>query len=266
MSETNNVNPVIKPQPKTIMQKKQLKNPRYVNKKNSQSIININKNAEQEIHDDVSDHEPNNNQNTDNIELSKTKPGKKCKKPEKRCAGLVGPDHTKACNRYVEEDVMYCKAHDYFKNLTDAEILKITKGEVTCCDRCRKWHFGTVKRCKDCYAECVANKKPKTTPKCNWKDRHLDNCRNNTFEETEYCKYHQYVINYTDEMKQLSKLCKGCNKIKYLIDGCDTCKDRAKINRGIHNEKKIICKGFVDKVPCTFEELENGYCGCILML
>ena len=181
---------------------------------------------------------------------------------KKRCCGLVGPDHTKPCNRFVDDNE-YCKAHEYFSNFSQEEIVQIKTGTVTCCDRCRRWHFGESIRCRTCMDQNnEKKKKAKSDKKCKWKDRNLDPCRKMAFETTEYCDVHQYVIDYTDHMKELSTLCKGCNKIKYLVDGCETCRKRAKQNR--EKDKTIvknICKGFIGDKPCNCEEKENGYCG-----
>lgn len=180
---------------------------------------------------------------------------------KKRCNGILAKGDQ--CNKYGEGDNIYCNSHLYFVDLNGDQINKIKNGEAKCCLRCRKWHFGKVEQCQKCKDYNNQLKQTKIADrKCKWKDRHLDPCRKMAFDDTEYCGVHQYVKDYTDEMKQKSKLCKGCMKIKYLETGCDICRERAKQNRGKEKlQEKIICKGFIDNKPCTFEALENGYCG-----
>ncbi|QKF93911.1 hypothetical protein QKU48_gp0453 [Fadolivirus algeromassiliense] len=178
---------------------------------------------------------------------------------KKRCSGIFS--NLINCNRYVDESNEYCEPHSYFSDLTTDEIDKIKNGKAKCCTRCQKWHFGQVERCQQCKNYNNQLKRDKNAyKKCKWNDRHMDQCRKMAFLDTEYCDVHQYVKDYTDEMKQLSKLCKGCNKIKYLENGCDSCRERAKLNRD-KGKDKIICKGMIDGNACRFEALDNGYCG-----
>lgn len=190
---------------------------------------------------------------------------KKSEKGTKRCIGIIGHKHTKSCNKYVEtDDDTYCDSHKYFIDLTNEEIEKIKDGEVKCCTRCNRWHFGNKKRCQPCidYNSKLQKEKKQAIKKCGWFDRHDDPCRRNAFEDTDYCDVHQYVKDYTEEMKEQSELCLGCVKVKYLVNGCDVCKVRAAENRAKAKlEPQIICKGYVGDEPCTFKADENGYCG-----
>lgn len=180
----------------------------------------------------------------------------------KRCSGIVRHQHTKQCDRYVDEKIEYCKHHTYFNNLSDEQIDKIKNGEGICCNRCGTWRLELV-GCQVCNDYNNEFKRIKNAnKKCGWKDRHMDPCKRLLVDDTLYCDIHQYVKDYTDEMKELSELCKGCNKVKYLVDGCDHCKERAK---GYREKDKLIekprCKGFVGENSCSFEADDDGYCG-----
>jgi len=97
--------------------------------------------------------------------------------------------------------------------------------------------------------------------KCNGKDRNNNPCRSNCISETRFCKLHQYMIEYTNDMLNKLELCKGCLKRYYFdndIKTCDNCKDRGEKNRKKYREKVILCK----KDGCNFERSnENIYCG-----
>ena len=95
--------------------------------------------------------------------------------------------------------------------------------------------------------------------KCLAKDRHNECCRNKQIENTNFCKLHQYMRNYTTEMLEKIELCKGCKKMYYFGDSksksCENCRSRDKTK----NKKTIVlCK----KEGCTFKKSqENGFCG-----
>ena len=95
--------------------------------------------------------------------------------------------------------------------------------------------------------------------KCLSKDRNNNNCRNSSINSTNFCKLHQYMCNYTDNMLDNLQLCKGCKKMYYFendnIKSCDKCRSRIKIVDKTHN---ILCK----KEGCKFKKSdENVYCG-----
>lgn len=96
--------------------------------------------------------------------------------------------------------------------------------------------------------------------KCEWKDRNLKPCRTQQVEGSKYCKFHQYVEKYTEEMKQKSVMCNGCKKVKYLgtFTSCQECRERGKKNR----EQKQATKPKVAmcKYCGKFKAKENGYC------
>jgi hypothetical protein len=97
--------------------------------------------------------------------------------------------------------------------------------------------------------------------KCKGKDRNNDNCRNHSINDTLFCKYHDYMYEYTDEMLDNLKLCNGCDKMYYLVGKNKTCNDcinRGKANRLKQKQEIVLCK----KPDCKFKKSEsNDYCG-----
>ncbi len=207
---------------------------------------------------------------TENDKTVNDKPNRKVRRSierenkvkKRKCKGVCKSG--KVCYFNVTGDVSnYCDSHKYFESLTTEELENIKNGLAKPCIRCSKFHFELTAQCSYCtkYSMEFSKIKKALIKKCGWKDRHMNNCRAVPLDDTDFCKNHQYVIDYTDEMKNESKLCKGCNKVKYLSNGCDVCKERSLKHREIHKQTKNICMGFVDGVPCVFEALENGYCG-----
>ena len=169
-------------------------------------------------------------------------------KDKKKCIGLT--DKRNQCTKIVTKDIMYCEKHKHFKDFTDTEINKIKTDksvDISICIRCTNWRrnsqfvdeFGTKKdNCDICrkknaiYREeqRIKNADKKASLKCEWKQRTGIRCRTNKINGTDYCKKHDYVLNYTDHMKEKSVLCHGCSKYQFLGDSltCDKCKARVK--------------------------------------
>ena len=99
-----------------------------------------------------------------------------------------------------------------------------------------------------------------TQTKCSSIDRHSNPCRNRCLTESRFCKFHQHMNDYTDDMLQSLKLCSGCNKMYFLEEGnkiCETCKSRSNLNRSVKKSAVIICS----KEECKYKRsLENKYC------
>jgi hypothetical protein len=97
--------------------------------------------------------------------------------------------------------------------------------------------------------------------KCKGLDRYGDQCKKNKLENIDYCKFHEYLLNYNSEELEILSLCKGCLKWKYLENNnktCNDCKNRGEQNNIKHKNNKILCK----KEGCKYEKLdENSYCG-----
>jgi len=96
--------------------------------------------------------------------------------------------------------------------------------------------------------------------KCIAIDRNRANCRNHKINDTEFCKLHQYMCEYTPEMLNNLSICSGCNKCYYLTDGrktCDNCANRGKKTREENKEEIILC----GHIGCKFKKSsENKYC------
>ena len=70
--------------------------------------------------------------------------------------------------------------------------------------------------------------------KCLSKDYKGEPCRFQCVDESRYCKNHQYMNEYTDEMIANLTLCSGCNKMRWLetdVRTCNNCKERGKKER-----------------------------------
>ena len=95
--------------------------------------------------------------------------------------------------------------------------------------------------------------------KCLALDRNLKGCRCNAIYDTRFCKKHDYMTDYTEEMLSNLQVCSGCKKSYYIPDGkiCISCNDRGKQNRQINRENVVLCAND----GCTFKRSnENIYC------
>lgn len=97
--------------------------------------------------------------------------------------------------------------------------------------------------------------------KCKALDRYSNQCILTSLDNIDYCKFHEYLLNYDDEQLNNLQLCKGCLKWKFLDDDvktCNECKTRGKENRIKTSNNKILCK----KDGCKFKKSnDNEYCG-----
>jgi hypothetical protein len=95
--------------------------------------------------------------------------------------------------------------------------------------------------------------------KCLAIDRNQKGCRCNSINDTRFCKKHDYMVEYTDEMLLNQQICSGCKKAYYIPDGktCQSCRVRgAKINK-INRENVVLCAN----EGCVFKRsVENIYC------
>ena len=89
---------------------------------------------------------------------------------------------------------------------------------------------------------------------CLAKDVHGNLCRN----KGPFCKYHDYMKEYTPEMIEGCKLCKGCKKMKYMeMESCTECRALGAEKRKKAKEAIVLCA----KEGCKFKKRENKYCG-----
>ena len=95
--------------------------------------------------------------------------------------------------------------------------------------------------------------------KCSAIDRNLKGCRCNAINDTSFCKKHDYMVDYTEEMLSNLQICSGCKKSYYIPDGktCSSCRNRGKQNKQVSRENVVLCAN--DK--CVFKRSEeNKYC------
>ena len=94
-------------------------------------------------------------------------------------------------------------------------------------------------------------------------DYKMDKCKFKVLDNTNTCKFHIYMKDYSEDMIKLMKLCKTCRKNKYIENNFNTCNDCR--NKGQINRKKIIQKTHHIKClynNCKFKRSEiNEYCG-----
>ena len=95
--------------------------------------------------------------------------------------------------------------------------------------------------------------------KCIAIDRNLKSCRCNRINDTRFCKKHDYMVDYTDEMLSKLQICSGCKKSYYIPDGktCQKCRIRRAKNNKINRENVVLCAN----EGCKFKRsVENIYC------
>ena len=96
--------------------------------------------------------------------------------------------------------------------------------------------------------------------KCISKDRNDKCCRFAIVTDTKFCKNHQYMKDYTDDMLTKLSLCSGCKKMYYLegdTKTCDNCKARKAVNNAKAKQNAVPCS----KDGCNNKKsAENPYC------
>lgn len=96
--------------------------------------------------------------------------------------------------------------------------------------------------------------------RCSAKDRNLNGCRNHAIGDTQYCKYHDYMVNYTEDMLASCVICGGCKKMVYITDGtktCEKCRARGGKVREHMRKSVVLCK----KDGCSNKRSrDHAYC------
>lgn len=95
--------------------------------------------------------------------------------------------------------------------------------------------------------------------KCLAIDRNQKGCRCNSINDTRFCKKHDYMVEYTDEMLLNQQICSGCKKAYYIPDGktCQSCRVRKAKNNKINRENVVLCAN----EGCGFKRSnDNIYC------
>jgi hypothetical protein len=99
--------------------------------------------------------------------------------------------------------------------------------------------------------------------KCAGTDYKGNSCRAYSINDTRFCKNHQHMCDYTDEMIQQMTLCSGCKKLYYLPESktCEKCKERTvKYNKDVSEKRSAIER--CGKPECKNKRSEeNAYCG-----
>jgi hypothetical protein len=97
------------------------------------------------------------------------------------------------------------------------------------------------------------------TLKCSSIDINLNGCGRNAINDTGFCKKHNYMVDYTEEMMSNLQACSGCKKMYYIPDGktCPSCRDRGRKNVIKKRENVVLCAND----GCAFKRSkENTYC------
>ncbi len=103
--------------------------------------------------------------------------------------------------------------------------------------------------------------------RCRALDRNYNQCRLYKLDETtDYCKNHQYMNTYTEEMLSNLKLCSGCNKMFYFGSTinvrCQNCYYRGTLYNKQKSEENKQTNRCLAKNGCKYKRsVENIYCG-----
>jgi hypothetical protein len=151
------------------------------------------------------------------------------------------------CNKKVIELTKYCRGHQYMKDYTDEMLNKLK-----ICSRCGYCHYSETNKTCDRCREKVSQGRIKEKQKkilCIVKD-----CIFEKNDENKYCKNHQYMKDYNDEMLNNLLNCSGCKRLHYLenMKTCDDCRNRS-------SKTKIIKKEVIEiKEKSDNENIENN--------
>lgn len=173
---------------------------------------------------------------------------------KKKCAWIVSKDKTGCINNLDENDEeKYCPFHQYVNDYTQEQIDKarlckgcerwvFIEGQKLTCDKCiEKKHKYNKEETKEKKEENKERKKKyaekekieKEKKKCMWYLSSDEKCNRFKKIDSEYCKEHEYVEKYTDDMKNLENCrnCKRCKKLFYFDNDktmCITCRDNVR--------------------------------------
>ena len=156
------------------------------------------------------------------------------------------------CKAEALENLTCCKKHEHMENYTDEMIKKSSK-----CTRCSKFKFKQNNYCDYCLDMSSKNKsksKIKNNIICKGIAQNGTECGKKAIDDTEFCKNHQYMKDYTEEMFKNLEVCSGCKNRYHGLNGhvCDKCKNRGKTKKNkIEDDDKSI------KNKCEFDDCEN---------
>ena len=94
---------------------------------------------------------------------------------------------------------------------------------------------------------------------CCGKDKNLNPCNNDLFNNTKYCEKHQYMQEYTNEMLNKLKICSRCKNCHYSENNktCQKCRDNNNAKKNEIKQKKILC---IVKDCVSEKNNDNNYC------
>jgi hypothetical protein len=98
------------------------------------------------------------------------------------------------------------------------------------------------------------SKKNKKNIICKGITQNGKDCRKNVLNDTEFCKNHEYMKDYTDEMLKDMEKCSGCKNRYYGLNGkiCDKCKNRKK-----NKKTEDDCESEKSLNKCQAEKCKN---------
>lgn len=202
---------------------------------------------------------------------------------KQKCIAIIGSPNgdtimTSRCDNSANCDGGTCKFHKYYASLTNGEQKRITDWvngdksiKVTLCKRCKHFVFNQGDPNKILISECsnckqVTQKRRDATQesndakKCDWYDKHGDSCRNYKVDDTSYCKYHEYVSDYTEEEKDYDS-CGSCPRCHlWVYQGksklCPECKEDGKQYRAQTKKNSSNCM----EMGCPDKAKKEGFC------
>ena len=99
-------------------------------------------------------------------------------------------------------------------------------------------------------------------PKCQGKDRHMNDCRYNAQDEnTKFCKNHQYMNAYDANQLASLSICTGCKKAFYLQNQkiCNGCRDRSKQKN--KKMREVHLQNLCEHEKCQYKKYgDTSYC------
>lgn len=160
-----------------------------------------------------------------------------------KCKGITNTG--KRCFR-MQKNKEYCDLHQYFLKFTENEISKIINKQFKSCIRCKKWHMGKNKQCPECteYNKLDGIKRREAIIRCKGIDRNLKECNNKPVNDTNFCNFHQYMLEYTENQMKDLKLCSTCRMMKFMneYNTCENCRARGEGTRKEIKDNLLVIK------------------------
>lgn len=191
-------------------------------------------------------------------------------------SNCLGITHVREkCNRIMKKDdeSLFCHLHKYQENIPKSEMKKILNNdplsEYKVCNRCLQWHNKSdTTTCEKCLLQSRKYNAEKKVSCCGTRKDDKP-CENRAINDTQYCKDHDYMVNYTEHELDNLKKCNSCKRKVYWegeFKTCERCRNYGKINRinAQQNDTRKWCKNHDgSENECknhASEELNNGFC------